>query len=338
MREAQASAADTSGRMRYIDYTVGWICALPKEMAAGEAMLDEIHETLPTGSNDINTYTLGRIGSHNIVMASLPAGQYGTNNAAIVGTNMTRTFPFIQKWLLVGIGGGVPDFKDIRLGDVVVSDQVIQYDLGKCLPNGQFHRTSIPTRPAPVLMTAVSKLQAQYCRVLNSIPLLIEDMLQRHSPRMSEYRRPQTPDILFAHSYNHNSSSINASCQECSQAQQVRREARGSDSPAVHFGKIASGNQVIKDGTTRQVMATELDVICFEMEAAGLMEGLSCLVIRGICDYSDSHKNKEWQEHAAATAAAYAKDLLLLTSISTMQASAGEAAFRSTSGQLGSPI
>jgi len=51
-------------------------------------------------------------------------------------------------------------------------------------------------------------------------------------------------------------------------------------------------------------------VLCFEMEAAGLMNRFPCLVIRGICDYADSHKNKTWQPYAAATAAAYTKKLL----------------------------
>jgi hypothetical protein len=46
------------------------------------------------------------------------------------------------------------------------------------------------------------------------------------------------------------------------------------------------------------------------MEAAGLMDNFPCLVIRGICDYSDTHKKKNWQPYAAATAAAYAKELL----------------------------
>jgi nucleoside phosphorylase len=46
------------------------------------------------------------------------------------------------------------------------------------------------------------------------------------------------------------------------------------------------------------------------MEAAGLMNSFPCLVIRGICDYADSHKNSQWQAYAARTAAAYAKGLL----------------------------
>ena len=52
------------------------------------------------------------------------------------------------------------------------------------------------------------------------------------------------------------------------------------------------------------------NVLCFEMEAAGIVNTLPCLVVRGICDYSDSHKNKRFQESAAATAASYAKLLL----------------------------
>ena len=48
-------------------------------------------------------------------------------------------------------------------------------------------------------------------------------------------------------------------------------------------------------------------MLCFKMEAAGLMDDFPCLVVRGICDYADSHKNKQWQGYAAATAAAYAK-------------------------------
>ncbi|KAH7129240.1 Pfs, NACHT and ankyrin domain protein [Dactylonectria macrodidyma] len=85
---------------------------------------------------------------------------------------------------------------------------------------------------------------------------------------------------------------------------------RESDDPQIHYGAIASGNQVMRSGTARDDIARQLEVMCFEMEAAGLMDVLPCLPIRGICDYSDSHKSKEWQRYAAATAAAYARELL----------------------------
>jgi nucleoside phosphorylase len=82
------------------------------------------------------------------------------------------------------------------------------------------------------------------------------------------------------------------------------------DNPAIHYGLIASANQLMKDALLRDRLSAEKDVLCFEAEAAGLMNHFRCLVIRGICDYSDSHKSKEWQGYAAMTAAAYAKDLL----------------------------
>src|SRR6202020_3170166 len=75
-------------------------------------------------------------------------------------------------------------------------------------------------------------------------------------------------------------------------------------------GLISSGNMVMKLGGIRDKLGQELGILCFEMEAAGLMDNFPCLVIRGICDYSDTHKNKDWQPYAAATAAAYAKELL----------------------------
>lgn len=67
----------------------------------------------------------------------------------------------------------------------------------------------------------------------------------------------------------------------------------------------------MKDAEIRDVLAKEDNVLCFEMEPGGVMNAFPCLVIRGICDYSDSHKTKEWQGYAAMAAAAYAKDLLL---------------------------
>jgi nucleoside phosphorylase len=91
----------------------------------------------------------------------------------------------------------------------------------------------------------------------------------------------------------------------------VVRAPRRSGEGVVHYGTIASGNQVMKDGVARDKLSSELGgVLCFEMEAAGLMNSFPCLVVRGICDYADSHKNKKWQPFAAAAAAACAKEIL----------------------------
>jgi nucleoside phosphorylase len=89
----------------------------------------------------------------------------------------------------------------------------------------------------------------------------------------------------------------------------------------VHYGLIASGNQVVKNGILRDMLNQDLggQVLCFEMEAAGLMNNFPCLVIRGICDYSDAHKNNVWQEHAAAVAGAFAKELLYHVQLSDIK-------------------
>jgi N-terminal domain on NACHT_NTPase and P-loop NTPases len=113
---------------------------------------------------------------------------------------------------------------------------------------------------------------------------------------------------LYEAEYDHVGSGN--TCSDCNKGKLAVRPSRISNDPQVHYGLIASGNQVMKHGGTRDRLARELGILCFEMEAAGLMDHFPCLVIRGICDYSDSHKSKQWQRYAAATATAYAKELL----------------------------
>ncbi|KAF4437820.1 hypothetical protein F53441_12961 [Fusarium austroafricanum] len=288
----------------YGRYTIAWICALHIEMAAALAMLDEIHCELPKYPNDNNTYTLGNIKSHNVVIACLPQGQYGNNNAANVLTNLKRTFPSINYGLMVGIGGGAPGKGDIRLGDIVVGTRVTQHDLAKVLTGGEMQRTAIPKYPDYALCTAVSNLRARHELSPSQVPTILHDRTQRHM----DYHRPSAPDRLFQAPYEHDPAMEN--CQNCDQSQLVERETRRSSEPTIHYGGIASSNQVMKDAVTRDLLAQKLDIICFEMEAAGLMDVLPCLPIRGICDYSDSHKAKDWQKYAAAVAAAYAREYL----------------------------
>src|SRR5438045_8616030 len=115
-------------RLRVQDYTMGWVCALPIELAAATMMLDEEHQDLPREDSDTNLYTLGRIGEHNVVIACLPAGQMGTISAAAVAIQMRTKFVSIRFGLMVGIGGGVPCAEsDVRLGDVVISHPHMQY-------------------------------------------------------------------------------------------------------------------------------------------------------------------------------------------------------------------
>ncbi|PGG94981.1 hypothetical protein AJ79_10333, partial [Helicocarpus griseus UAMH5409] len=101
------------------------------------------------------------------------------------------------------------------------------------------------------------------------------------------------------------------SCDSCLADWEVRRGEREEQEPQTHYGIIASGNTVIKHGKTREQLGKDTGALCFEMEAAGLMQDFPCIVIRGICDYADSHKNKQWQGYAALAAASYTKELLI---------------------------
>ena len=88
------------------DYTVGWICALETELAASQAMLDEDHPDLLQAENDTNTYTLGRIGQHNVVLACLPSGAIDISAAATAARDLLRSYPRVRFGLMVGVGGG----------------------------------------------------------------------------------------------------------------------------------------------------------------------------------------------------------------------------------------
>jgi nucleoside phosphorylase len=293
-------------------YTVGWVCALPIELAAAQEMLDEEHEDLEQDENDSNLYSLGSIGGHRVVLACLPAGQTGTNSAAAVAVQMKATFKGIRFGLMVGIGGGVPSEEvDIRLGDVVVSQPVqtfggvVQYDFGKATPNG-FERTGSLNAPPQILLNAVSKMRANHLRRRSNLPEHVSKL--SHIPEFT--RASAGPDMLFEATYDHVGGRI---CEACSADQRVARQPREREDIVIHYGMIASGNQVMRDGITRDTVSAEFGgVLCFEMEAAGMMNNFPCLVLRGICDYADSHKNKKWQAYAAGTAAACAKEVLLV--------------------------
>ena len=302
------------------EYTVGWVCALHTEMAAARGMLDEVHQDLEEQDpSDHNNYILGRIHDHNVAVACLPEGIYGTISAATVAKDMLRTFQSIRFGLMVGIGGGAPSSNhDIRLGDVVVSKPsgthggVIQYDRGKTLQDGEFQRTGILGPPPNILLSALTRLRADHEIRSSKIRHYISEMVKKH-PRMKGYTCPgDLYDCLYNPEYDHQNSG--STCERCDPWQAVKRDAREEADPEIHYGNIASGNQVIKHGVTRERLRKELDVLCLEMEAAGLMLDFPCLVIRGICDYADSHKNDKWQKYAAATAAAFAKELLSVLS------------------------
>ncbi|KAH7035838.1 uncharacterized protein B0I36DRAFT_240326, partial [Microdochium trichocladiopsis] len=260
------------------EYAVGWVSALPRELKAALACLDEQHETLPRDKNDYNEYAFGRIHEHNVVLACLPSGTYGTNSAANVAVHMRRSFPSIRFLLMVGIAGGIPFPADVRLGDVVVGQDIVQHDLGKDVKGDEF----VSTAPKHVLHSSLATTPARVQAELRPgwHRSIVSKM--RHSRGLQNPHLDRTK--LFDGLYH--------------------------AKPVVHYGTIASGNQVVKNARKRDEIGLLHNALCIEMEAAGLDHDFPNLVIRGVCDYADSHKKKEWQDYAAATAAAFAKRFL----------------------------
>jgi nucleoside phosphorylase len=290
----------------------------PLELMAITTMLDERFRSFPDPHNDLNTYILGRIGDHNVVIAGPARGDQGRVATAQLITSTRLKFPNITVGLLVGIGGGVPRYPehDVRLGDVIVGapesgPAVIQYDFGKRTADGFELTKSLPNPPA-VLLKIVNKMQeaSMYLEAGE------EDAVERHLDRFSkwprlarEYRKPSTPDQLFHQTYIHEP---DTACTEHDKQFERIREPRILDGVTIHRSTILSGDTLMKSSKDRDLLSKRHnDALCFEMEAAGLINVFPCLVIRGISDYSDSHKNKSWQRYAAATAAAYAREVLL---------------------------
>ncbi|CAD0018639.1 unnamed protein product [Aureobasidium pullulans] len=302
-------------KLDHDDYLIGWICPLEVEQIAALRMLDELHERLPQHPVDHNVYNLGSINGHNVVIAGLPTT--GNNPAATVVTQLRNTFRSLRFCLLVGIGGGVPTTSVsglVRLGDVVVSKPTgvhsgaVQYDHGKA-EVGSFKRTGFLQPPPMVLLNAAQDLAAH--RAIEDKDPLVEHFDRYSKPGLRTYLFPgRHHDHLYQPAYTHVNPELSCEACGCDPAQRIDRaydsdQDRDQSYITVHRGTVASGELVVKDGVQRDNLARELGILCFEMEAAGALNDFPCLVIRGISDYSDSHKNDRWHGYAAAAAAAY---------------------------------
>ena len=186
----------------------------------------------------------------------------------------------------------------------------------KATING-YERKGFLNSPPEVLLKALSSIQALHEQEDSKVVDFVAKMLEKY-PKMARQNR-QSPgyvyqgvekDRLFSSTYIHVDDEKD--CIGCNRSEEVDREDRNSTMPVIHYGIIASGNTVVEDAPRRDEIAKIVgpNCLCLEMEAAGLMNHFPCLIIRGICDYADSHKTDKWQRYAAAVAAAYGKELL----------------------------
>jgi nucleoside phosphorylase len=335
-------------------FEIALICALPIESDAVEASFDEFWEedyTYGKAPGDQNTYTLGRIGNHNVVLAFMPG--MGKGHSASVAASFRSSFEGVKLGLVVGICGGVPRAEhgeEILLGDVIISTGLVQYDFGRQFSDQFIRKDTLQDnlgRPNMEIRGFLAKLGGLRgrTRLRNNTSTHLADLCMKEGFEGSRYPGPEE-DKLYQATYRHKHQdradcgicaqcegkndavcgvALESSCAElkCDDNQQVMRnrlkqarscttqeEAAKAQMPAIRFGLIASGDQVMKSGYHRDEIAAKEKVIAFEMEGAGVWDNFPTVVIKGVCDYADSHKNKKWQKYAAATAAACMKAFL----------------------------
>ena len=300
--------AEAKRQLEHGSYTVGWICALETELVAAWAMLDEEHEMLPAGnSRDTNTYVLGKIRDHNVVIACLPAETTGKASAAAVAKDMIRSFSSIRVGLMVGVGGGAPYFsamddsgaeddgleedsvetQDIRLGDVVISlhskdsDAVLQYDFGKSVQEKNFILAGNKlNKPPAIVLSAVSRLQGQHTMEGHKITEELSSIFSRYPKVHAKFKSPGSArDLLFRSEIVHVEGK--KSCDACCGLDDniVKRKVRTDTSPRLHYGTIGSADQVMQDALLRDKWAQNEKIKCFEMEAAGKFDDVVFVII-----------------------------------------------------------
>lgn len=332
------------------DFQVAIICALALEYDAVSLLFDQFwdedDEPYGRAQGDTNIYTTGRIGNHNVVLALLP--NMGTASGAGSAASFRSSYSGMKIAFLVGICGGVPGAgqDEVLLGDVVISKTVMQYNLGRQYPNAFVTKDTVSDnlgRPNKAVRTLIASFETERGRrrLRQKAGQYLKDL--QHSATEEGHRHNyQYPgaaeDKLFAATYRHKhwglqkcncSKETDDFCDEaartfcadlhCDEEQLVARkrlevkmtkDPDGAQCPEIFIGCVASGDTVMKSGEHRDQIAKQRDIIAFEMEGAGVWDEVPCIIVKGVCDYADSHKNKIWQPFAAATAASVLKAML----------------------------
>ncbi|RYP06792.1 hypothetical protein DL765_009350 [Monosporascus sp. GIB2] len=340
------------------DFEIAIVCALPLEYDAVSLLFDVFWDEhgliFAKSPGDTNTYTYGRIGRHDVALVLLPG--MGKVNASGAAMGLVASFANLKLAFLTGVCGAAPKSQnkhEVLLGDVVIADDVVQYDFGRQYPGGFVprvaHRDRLarPNREIRSFLATLSsqlgleRLQQSSCLFLRQIqaeairrdrrpyvyPGAAHDKLfdsaycHRHQGpsdcQCASWRQPSDPVCGLAQA----SLCSDTGCSDAALIPRARLEMRrmleaqgasGGDvqGHAIFVGRVASGDTVMKSAQDRDKLIATQQVIGFEMEGAGLWEDVPCILVKGTCDYADSHKNKGWQDFAAATAAATTKAIL----------------------------
>ncbi|KAH0423627.1 hypothetical protein CcaCcLH18_12043 [Colletotrichum camelliae] len=288
LEDAASTVKDTEATKDREHIKLAIVCALPLEADAVHALFDDYWEDLEPSDmrspGDTNAYSFGVFGRFPTVLVHMPG--MGKTSASIVATNCRNSFPNLKLALVVGICGGVP-FTDkgkieIILGDVIISEGLVPYDYGRQFPDRFLRKNSASDvfgRPPTELRGLLNMLKGRRGR---------QRLLQRTISHLQTLKRELGSEVDY----------LGAEQDHLYQGAYMHRH---------HNPDIC---RIMKSGEHRDIIAKDEDVIAFEMEGAGVWDMFPCLVIKAVCDYADSHKQKKWQNYAAGTAAACTKALI----------------------------
>ncbi|KAF4945624.1 hypothetical protein FGADI_11805 [Fusarium gaditjirri] len=286
-------------------FRVAIICALPREAAAVTLLLDELWtRTYGVGKDpDRDCYVTGRMGQHNVVLATLPG--MGTIHAARSTVKLRGAYTGLRIALLVGICGGLPQVGNTNayLGDVVISKSIVQYDFGNRYP---YHfdpmkdvKDSLQS-PSPDIRPLIAALETE--KVDHRLKRAATGHLKQLQINAKKYKSNvnyqylgAAKDRAYLSNYHHKhrksckecasdpnaicSAAIKASCADvgCDPSKQVQRRRAvnlpaGADFvPQLFIGRIGSTDYLVKSGLDREKIAADHGIIAVEMEGAAFL-------------------------------------------------------------------
>ncbi|KAB8079412.1 nucleoside phosphorylase domain-containing protein [Aspergillus leporis] len=287
------------------EFEICIICASPLEAAAVSVVFDKIyhmgdtnkhvHEQQPIPRN-YAAYTMGRIAGHRVVLACLPG--LGKVYSAGESRRLKERFKGLKLALLVGICGAIPkspDGQDIIIGDTIVGHRIIEFDFGKQYPYG-FQRAEIAEHNLIKSNAGIRRFASK---------------LEARREQLENRTREILVELANAGAYPGLLSCVELGCDSSLLMSHTRLQNGTSEkTPATHFGAFASGDMIVDAAEDRDEIAEREKVVAFEMTAAGAWVTLPCIIVKGVSDHADGHRNRVWETYAAATAAACAKAIL----------------------------
>ncbi|CAL4068913.1 unnamed protein product [Meganyctiphanes norvegica] len=318
--------------------TIAIITAQYSEKLAVDSMIEN-QETFVryTTVGESNVYTIGNIGAHRVVCTKLPQVGHDRSASIAAGNTTTRllgTFQKVEYVFLVGVAGGVPHYTDyhkhVRLGDVVVSTPpegqkfIYMYcENAKTLENGNYEFETKSWGPPDLLLQDIALKLKQQCaevstegevkpRTATEAPWLqyMSEAEAKLKAQEMDFAKPDpSTDKLYM--------SIGGSdVIEVSHPLPPDGVPSVRDSPMIHVGGVASGRHVVTNDQLRLGFASQLSILAYDQEYDAVLESVygnrkdHYILIRGICDYKDGTRNKEWQPSAALAAAAFMKSVI----------------------------